>query len=362
MRFYVHLITLLFLFTAGLTSKAGAEISKDMSQSHAVVLVYKKIDEDSYNDDSMRLDLFEKHIRTLVEENYNVLPLSYIINRLKADKPLPSKAVAITFDGGFRSVYQKAVPLLERFGLPYTLFFPTNLIDRRISHRLSWDEIRSLQKTGLAGFGITGADNTPLVSGQDTTEIKAELNRARSRFREILGVDPAFLSYPHGIFSKDSARTVEQSGFEAAFSNYPGVLYAGSNFYTLPRFLMNDSNAKITRFQGLLDALPLKVSDVHPEDPFTNGTNTVFGFTLNEVSVTNENSLMCRDSGGQVLNTGIIGQKRVEIRFRQNIMHEKGYVQCLMADDSESPENKRKPLQWVAIPYFTRKSDTALQE
>ena len=43
-------------------------------------------------------------------------------------KPLPDKAVLLTFDDGFRSIYEKAYPVVKEFGYPGVLFLYTDFI------------------------------------------------------------------------------------------------------------------------------------------------------------------------------------------------------------------------------------------
>ena len=47
--------------------------------------------------------------------------------------------VALTFDDGYRDVRDFAVPILERHGAPFTVFFATGMIER--SARLWWLEL-----------------------------------------------------------------------------------------------------------------------------------------------------------------------------------------------------------------------------
>lgn len=57
----------------------------------------------------------------LLANCFNVLPLSEATERL-ATGTLPPRAVAITFDDGYRSLYELALPVLRERGLPATVF------------------------------------------------------------------------------------------------------------------------------------------------------------------------------------------------------------------------------------------------
>ena len=60
----------------------------------------------------------------LLAESFNVLPLHDAIEAL-GKKELPPRAVCITFDDGYRSVHDHALPILKEFKLPATVFVTT---------------------------------------------------------------------------------------------------------------------------------------------------------------------------------------------------------------------------------------------
>ena len=64
---------------------------------------------------------FERQMAYLAR-HYRVLPLDEAIAKLTSGRSLPAKAVAITFDDGYRDNYEHAFPVLRRWGLPATFF------------------------------------------------------------------------------------------------------------------------------------------------------------------------------------------------------------------------------------------------
>jgi peptidoglycan/xylan/chitin deacetylase (PgdA/CDA1 family) len=60
--------------------------------------------------------VFEAHVRWL-ERNYEIVSLDTVVSGR-----LPSRALLITFDDGYRSVVDTALPVLRRLGLPSVLF------------------------------------------------------------------------------------------------------------------------------------------------------------------------------------------------------------------------------------------------
>lgn len=63
-----------------------------------------------------------------LKEWFNVLPLGEAIMRL-GDGTLPARAAAISFDDGYADNYQVALPVLQKHGLPATVFVATGFLD-----------------------------------------------------------------------------------------------------------------------------------------------------------------------------------------------------------------------------------------
>jgi peptidoglycan/xylan/chitin deacetylase (PgdA/CDA1 family) len=69
---------------------------------------------------------FARHLDFL-QERYQVIPLA----RLE-EGPIPDRAVVITFDDGYRSVYDAAYPLLGARGMPATVYLVTGVVDNPV--------------------------------------------------------------------------------------------------------------------------------------------------------------------------------------------------------------------------------------
>jgi len=64
----------------------------------------------------------------VLAECFNVLPVHDALHAL-ATHSLPPRAVCITFDDGYRSIHDFALPILKEFNLPATVFVTTGYID-----------------------------------------------------------------------------------------------------------------------------------------------------------------------------------------------------------------------------------------
>jgi peptidoglycan/xylan/chitin deacetylase (PgdA/CDA1 family) len=93
------------------------------------VLNYHRIlaEPDPLFDDEPTVETFRWQMR-LLARYFNVLSLPEAMAGLAAGR-LPPRAVCITFDDGYRSIHDLALPVLNEFGLPATVFISTAYLD-----------------------------------------------------------------------------------------------------------------------------------------------------------------------------------------------------------------------------------------
>lgn len=151
---------------------------------------------------------------------------------------IPAKAVAITFDDGYRSVLDHGFPVLSEFGFPATVFVPTSLVG--LSTPMSWsgieiweggpheDELRpmnwnELRKLKDAGWEIASHTRShPQLPELADTDLHAELAESREVCTRELRATCRSLAYPYGAVDARVARAAGEAGYEAAASLSPG--------------------------------------------------------------------------------------------------------------------------------------------
>lgn len=72
-------------------------------------------------------ETFEMHMRVL-RKHFVLVHLDDWLDALAANRPLPRHACAVTFDDGWRDNYQHAFPVLERLGVPATVYLVSDLV------------------------------------------------------------------------------------------------------------------------------------------------------------------------------------------------------------------------------------------
>lgn len=78
-------------------------------------------------DNEPDVQTFRKHMKMLAD-CFKVLPMDEALDALQQGR-LPARAVCITFDDGYRSVHDLALPVLREFNLPATVFVSSGYVD-----------------------------------------------------------------------------------------------------------------------------------------------------------------------------------------------------------------------------------------
>ena len=168
----------------------------------------------------------ETQLRLLLARGYR--PASFTQSVLN---PPTVKTVVVTFDDGYRSVIEEALPILESLGVPGTVFVPTDFvgaevaawpgtdcwIGSRYEHELTpmtWDDLRVLRD---AGWEIGSHARThPHLVRVDDDRLAEELVGSRSAVEHELEGRCLSLAYPYGEADARVESAAHAAGYQAA--------------------------------------------------------------------------------------------------------------------------------------------------
>jgi peptidoglycan/xylan/chitin deacetylase (PgdA/CDA1 family) len=142
-----------------------------LSRPAAAILMYHRIADSTMDPWSLCVtpDHFAEHME-LLRTSFCPMSLREFIRRT-TDGTLPSRAVVVTFDDGYRDNWNTARPVLERYDIPGTFFVVSGAIDQRGEYW--WDELAAIVlETGslpaVLALNLDGRDHVWHVNGQDT--------------------------------------------------------------------------------------------------------------------------------------------------------------------------------------------------
>ena len=167
--------------------------------------------------------VFEEQMKFLKEKGFRVITLDQFFDFLEFKKPIPKKSVVITIDDGWRSAYEIALPILNQYGYPATLFVYTDLIVGS-QKTLSWDLIQEMSKNGLDIQGHTKTHrNLTLMNKKESFKeyfeaTENELSKSTSLIKSKVGKDIKYLAYPDGETNHLVIELLKKKGYLGAFT------------------------------------------------------------------------------------------------------------------------------------------------
>jgi peptidoglycan/xylan/chitin deacetylase (PgdA/CDA1 family) len=90
----------------------------------------------NYEGMHLHVSIFARLMRHLVAR-YRVVPLACVVDWLEGRGSPPPRAVVVTFDDGFRNVLTTAAPVLQRLGIPATLYVAADFV---FDGRMLWPD------------------------------------------------------------------------------------------------------------------------------------------------------------------------------------------------------------------------------
>ena len=197
------------------------------------VLTYHHFSEQCSNALCMPVDEFARQMAFLKKEGYRAVTMKELLKFIDYQQPLPRKAVAITIDDGYRSVYDLAYPILKKYDFTASLFIYTDFIDNS-PNALTWEQLRELTQAGfeVEAHTISHADLTRKRKGESRANylqrIRRELKVPRELIRKHLGQNPLWLAYPYGRWNN----LVVSMAIEAGYRGGVTVTRGETPFFT----------------------------------------------------------------------------------------------------------------------------------
>jgi len=130
-----------------------------------------------------------------------------------------SRLVAITFDDGFRDNLTVALPLLEKFNLPMTLFVTAGFVG--LDGYLSPDELLEISRHPLITIGAHGLNHLHF-NELSREEAKYELVESRRMLEDFTGKKVELMAWPYGECNEELEDLSADAGYRASWSVWKG--------------------------------------------------------------------------------------------------------------------------------------------
>ncbi|SMN14926.1 Polysaccharide deacetylase family protein [uncultured Candidatus Thioglobus sp.] len=305
-----------------------------------MVLLYHHFSDTTPKSTSISPKLFEQHLQYLQDNDFQVLKLNTMLERLDNDN-LPNKCVVLTADDAYQSIAKNAYPLLKKYQMSMSVFVPTEAIDKKYKAMMSWQQMRDIQGETMQ-FYNHGTDHSHFLD-LDASQIQTQIQQAQKRLNQKLGKRHKILAYPYGEASLTILEQVKKMGY-TAFGQHSGVISKASHQQNLPRFPMAAHYAKMSSFKTKVNTLPMPIKAKITHPIFTQNPPTLtleFSKSLNKHQKANLN---CFANGGVTMVRQ--GSQSVTITAKKPLTHRRSKYNCTL------PSKQKGRYHWHSIQWI----------
>lgn len=208
---------------------------------------------------------FEKQLDWLRRSGFIPLTFQDLFAALDVGAPLPAKPVILTFDDGYESFRELALPRLAARNMKATVF----IVAGEIGNFNRWDVERGIAKRALMGAaGIQEIVTSGMEIGShgwvhrnlnecSATEQQEEISRPGPELERRFGVRPQAFAYPYGAHSRRHFDWLQAAGYRGAvsiFSDQPAVT---TNLFSMRRIYIHPGDGRF-RFRMKMSPLYLR--------------------------------------------------------------------------------------------------------
>lgn len=174
---------------------------------------------------------FDKQVKYLIDHGFTILSARDVERAVRESRSLPERAVALTMDDGYRDNFERAFPILRRYGIPATIFLVSSVVDG--PNHLTWEQTIEMhqRRVDFESHTVHHYDLTTLAQPQ----LDYELAESKRIIEARLSDRVTSIAYPSGEYSDQVVSRVEFAGYLAGWKKGGGPVQPDDNAYLLPR-------------------------------------------------------------------------------------------------------------------------------
>lgn len=228
-------LCLTVLFCAASTNAEQAE-----SKTPLPIIMYHHLSENpkTLGDYVLAPSALERDLKYLKENGYTTLTSKQLLQIKSGNSQFPKKPCVITFDDGFLSVAEYALPLLKKYNMTAVI----TVIGKEVKHYSEVDDtnleyaylnrsaLKALYSDGTLDIQCHTYDMHKLwprkgcdklnseSSGEYSEALKKDIESFEKEYFSAIGEKPTAVALPFGAYCDETVKNLEQLGFEIIFT------------------------------------------------------------------------------------------------------------------------------------------------
>jgi peptidoglycan/xylan/chitin deacetylase (PgdA/CDA1 family) len=215
------------------------------------ILVYHRFSESPSEGSSGRqrltvtAEVFAQQMKYLQDNGYHVITFSDLADYFERGRELPTLPVIISFDDGWETQFEYALPSLEKYHYPATFFVVTNYIGR--SGFISWPQLQTLITDGMR-IGSHSRSHPRLNKIIDAAELWDQIYNSKTILEAQLEAPVEEFAYPYGSYNARAAAVVKLAGYRAGRGCCSGIAHTSFDVFTLKAVMVPNDMEKFIKY------------------------------------------------------------------------------------------------------------------
>ncbi len=216
----------------------------------------------------------DDHFAWLKKNNYHVISVQDVLDAMKGEKPLPPKAIMLTFDDGYQSFYTRAMPLLKKYKYPATLAVVGTWLEQQkvagVKPLMTPAQIREVMNSGLVEIASHTYDlhhdipANPQGNNQSAVTARLysaeydeyendesyrkrlfnEIDKSSERLFQITGKRPRVIVWPYGEYNSIALEAAKLAGMPITMGLNDGLNTLADARVIKRMMITDDANAE----------------------------------------------------------------------------------------------------------------------
>lgn len=211
-------------------------------QANGHIFVYHRFGDEKHQSTNTTLKELEKEFEYFKSNNYKVVTVSQIAQKLENHEDIPDNWVAFSIDDAYKSFYTNALPIFKKYNYPFTLFVYVEASQKKYSDFMTWEQIKDSSKYGEIALHSYGHKHLTKLTNE---EIFNETKLSYDIFVKNLGFTPKGYTYPYGEYDERVKEVIKKFNFQYIANQNNGSINKDSDIFNLNRVaLVGNTNLK----------------------------------------------------------------------------------------------------------------------
>jgi peptidoglycan/xylan/chitin deacetylase (PgdA/CDA1 family) len=228
-------------------------------------LCYHQVEPKASGKFSLSVEKFRQQLDYLRSRNFVSLNSEDIAEIMAGNRPVPENSIIITFDDGFRTVYDHAYPIMKEYGFKgIVCVYPAFIGSGKA---MTWQQMTHLIQEGwsVESHTMTHANLTSMIEKPEAEAafFEKEIVKSKSIIEQRLGNKVRYIVWPYGCYTQKSIETAKIAGYIGAMTVDGGASYSSLSPWQIKRQVVY-ANDDMNKFLIRLGMRALPVSEQYP--------------------------------------------------------------------------------------------------